>query len=139
MKRALVFISFLSLLAGCVRPLSYEQFVRSDQATDGVYSFDVDMSDSLSSYTVSFYSKVDRKKPVDVPLQVLWTSPSGKEYSESVYMKMGQRKGDREVYRSSLVPNEFGDWTICVTSLNDLKGFRGIGIIVQTIPGDGTR
>lgn len=122
-----------SVMAGCVKPASEEYFVREDQSVDGVYSFMLDMSDSLCKYDVYFYTKVDGKKNiVNLPVQIIWTSPSGQQYSEQVYMKVGAKFGDKELYRSSLVPVEFGSWNLCVVSLNDIKGLRGMGVIVES-------
>lgn len=130
----------LLCLSSCSRPPATEEFRRVDQSVNGLYSFPVDMSDSLSLYTISFYTKLVGKKTVSVPLQVLWISPSGKMYSESVNMTAGDRKGDRAVYRSDIVPKEYGLWTLGIGSLNDIPGFLGIGVICENKPiGDGTR
>jgi len=134
---ALAIFALLCVLS-CQRPDTTEQFLREDQSQFGIYTFDEYMSDSLSNYTVSFYTAVDGKKAqICVPLQVAWISPGGKTFSETVYMTAGSSSGDREVYRSGLVPYEFGHWTLGIASLHDIEGFRGIGVIVERK--DGTR
>ena len=140
MRRCLLTVLLtLCCVASCRRPEAMEQFLRVDQSQNGIYPFSLDMSDSLARYTVSFYTAIDGKRQtVAVPLQVIWVSPSGKNYSETVYMKAGVRSGDREVYRSGIVPNEYGEWTLAIASLHDVKGFRGIGVILER-EADGTR
>jgi len=137
-RRAFLAIFAVLCVFSCRKPELTEQFLREDQSHFGIYTFDVDMSDSLSTYSVSFYTAVDGKKSqICVPLQVVWLSPSGKTYSETVYMTAGNSSGDRELYRSGLVPYEFGRWTIGIASLHDIEGFRGMGVIVERK--DGTR
>ena len=51
-------VTLLLLLSAC-RPNSYEQFIRADQASCGEYVFALDMGDSLATYDLSLYTRVD--------------------------------------------------------------------------------
>lgn len=135
-------LSLLSLLLvfSCSRPPSDEYFVLQKDSDHGIYPFTLDMSDSTYTYDISFYTKVDGKKTTGMlPLQVMLTSPSGVQYSEQVYMREGDIFGDRHPYRSGLTPVEYGSWSLCIAALNDLKGMRGMGVILERKKKDGTR
>ena len=123
------YVLALVLLAACSRPSSREYFLRSDGT--GEYSFDIEMPDSLAAYDISFYAALDR--PVfkrdtltSFPLQVVWRSPSGRFFSETVYYPASQA---RALYRSSVVPSETGGWNISVTINPEPEGFRGLGLV----------
>ena len=116
----------------CNRPPSEENFVRADEACRGVYAFPADMSDSLCTYTLLFYTKVDNvRDSLEIPLRVELISPSGQKYSEDVSMKAGRSRGDRQVYRSSVTPVEYGPWQVRLSPLIEIKGLRGLGLIVE--------
>ena len=119
------------LLTACGQPASREYFQRS--AGDGEYSFDFEMSDTLASYDISFYAALDRPlfkadTLASFPLQVVWRSPSGRFFSETVYYPASQ---PRTLYRSNVVPSEFGDWNISVTINPEPEGLRGIGLVCR--------
>ena len=132
-------IALLALLAaaGCSRPLSTEIFVRSDRASEGVYVFDLTLRDSLAEYDFWFYSRTLGKTLTSLPLEVLWLSPSGERFSETVYMKKVDADGEKELYRSGVVPAESGEWRICVRPHDVDESFCGLGIICEEH--DGTR
>lgn len=131
MKKLIPLISLLLLAAGCSNPSVREDFILESNASKGVYPFRIDMSDSLSSYTVSFYTKADVSKPAHIPLEVKWKSPSGKVYAENVYMPVGKDKGDRFVYRSGIVPPEAGEWRLFLNPADSAGVLRGMGVILE--------
>ena len=67
MGRSLVKVLCMMMLAAvgaagvsCSRPVSYEKFVSvEDREANGLYSYTIDLSDSLCTYDVSFYSRID--------------------------------------------------------------------------------
>ncbi|MDO5321406.1 MAG: hypothetical protein Q4F39_03370 [Bacteroidia bacterium] len=127
-----------SLLPYACTPVSgYERFIREGNAEGGVYSFAVPFGDSLATYSISFFTRVDtpRSKVLEdaVRLDVTWTSPSGKTAGETVYMDASK---EVETYRSGVAPGETGDWKIEVRVQDAPPGFRGLGIISRQ---DGTR
>ena len=162
MGRSLVKVFCIMMLAAvaaagvsCSRPVSSEKFVSvEDREANGLYSFSIDLSDSLCTYDVSFYSRIDaiRFKEMhsrDFSLMVTWTAPSGQRYRETVYFgpfdeSAGSDPYSRQYvkpYRRSLVPVEFGTWDIevLVNSGAEVPGFRGLGIICKKNLPDGTR
>lgn len=131
-------ISALILLAlalfcasACKKPASFESFVRQDQSVNGCYTFPLEFDDSLATYSISFYTRMKVKAHSSIPVEVMAISPSGEEYSETVYMKIGNRKGDREVYRSGFTPSEYGTWTLVLSPAAGIRNFPGIGVILS--------
>ena len=99
-SRLLLPLLSAALLLSCSRPLSTEIFVRSDEARDGVYVFDLTLADSLVNYDFWFYSRTLDEPLTSLPLNVQWLSPSGRRFSETVYMRKVDSDGERELYRS---------------------------------------
>lgn len=121
----------LLLLASCGRPQGREYFQLAND--EGEYSFDIDLSDSLASYDISFYTEIDRPlwgrdTLVCFPLQVVWRSPAGRYFSETVYYPAAE---SRVLYRSDVVPTELGSWNISVTIPDQPRRLRGLGIIYR--------
>ena len=97
----------------------------------GEYAFPLELSDTLQAYDTSFFSSLDRPlfvpdTLVSFPLQVVWRSPSGRYFSETVYYPADSL---RVRYRSGIVPSEAGEWTLSVTVSPEPEGFRGLGVI----------
>ena len=129
MRRLLCLIIAAGLLCSCAQPSSYEHFIRSDKS--GEYSFTLDMSDTLAAYDLSFFSVIDspllhRDTLVSFPLNVVWRSPSGRYFSETVYYPADSV---RVRYRSGVVPSEGGEWSLQVSITPEPVGFRGLGVI----------
>ena len=129
MNRALWRISALAALIllalSCSEPLSSETFVKK---TDGTYTFEVDMSRSGCTYDISFYTRLDsRHKVSGFPMDVRWKSPSGEVYDERVYFDCSEHS--RVLYRTGLIPQEEGVWTVGVRA--DAEGMRGLGLICE--------
>ena len=120
-------------LAGCVRPDSFEMFVPASRAADGVYVFDFEMPDSTRLYDLYFFDRIDGNRPDSLPLNVMWISPSGESFSETVYM---DPEKDTELYRSGIEPYEYGSWRLCVRPVGVDRTFRGMGIVCKE---NGTR
>jgi hypothetical protein len=110
--------------AACSRPASEEQYVFDDGS--GMFLFEVDMSDSLCVYDLSFYTRLEsRFAPPGFPIRVYMTSPSGVTYSESLFY-------DASValvvpYRTDLQPVEYGLWHLSVRAR--AEGLKGMGLI----------
>ena len=115
--------SVILLLTSCENPHLREQYVLKGEE----YVFEVDMSDSLATYDVSIYTRVDSDTR-GFPVEAIWTSPSGHKYSERIYFNL--LLGQKQPYRSALVPVEWGCWTLEL-SVPEVKGMRGMGIITQ--------
>lgn len=95
----------------------------------GRYEFELDMTDSLGVYDLSFYTRLDKElHPAGFPLKVYMTSPSGRKFVESVYYQFG----DSCVvpYRTDLVPVEYGIWQMMV--MTDADFITGLGLIAST-------
>jgi len=119
--------ALILLAPSCAEPDSTEQFVLNK---DGSYSFSVDMSRSDCAYDLSFYSRVDSwHKVKEFPIEVVWTSPSGKRYQERVYFV--RESHDRMPYRTGVIPDENGVWTLDAKA--DVKGLRGLGLVCKRV------
>ena len=122
----------------CSRPDTQESFVRADQCSDGIYDFEFELSDSLATYDFWMYSRTEEVSFENLELRVLWTSPSGETMRETVYMKAVDKNGERELYRSGVVPAELGIWKINIRPLPVDSGITGLGMICKS-NFDGTR
>ena len=144
-----------SAVLSCARPDSVEQYVGIEQReANGIYRYSIDLSDSLATYDITFYSRIDagRQRMAetgDFPLMVTWISPSGQRYRETVFFNVrDEARGSsfytsqyRKPYRTGLVPVENGIWdlTVHVNAGNEVPGFRGLGVICRKNLPHGTR
>ena len=133
MRNALPVLLAMLFLASCREPQSREYFQRSSGT--GEFSFEFEMADTLCAYDISFYSAIDRplfRKDtlVSFPLQIVWRSPSGRYFSETVYYPADS---NRVRYRSGVIPSESGTWAIGVTIPDEPRRMRGLGIIVEKV------
>lgn len=146
MRRVLILLVAV-LAAACSRPSVYERFERLQDGS-GVCRFEIDMSDSSSTYDIDFYSRLDGRNRVrePFPLTLVWTSPSGTVYSEVLSFPMDERSvrfSDavstqlQIPYRSFMRPVESGIWTLEV-GVDSVRGLCGIGIICER-KSNGTR
>jgi len=130
------------LLASCQQPSSYEKFIRTADAVDGQFCFEIDMSDTLSLYDLSFFTRVDvgrfasQKARPYLELYVSWVSPSGQVFDETVFMEAGDSRGSSQLYRSGLEPFEAGEWKLNIRPVDAPSRFRGLGVICRK---NGTR
>ncbi len=135
MSRVQAYLSLILLAlvsVSCSRPASVESFVFDDGS--GCYEFEVDMTDSLSTYDLAFYTRLENRfSPSGFPMKIYLTSPSGVTYSESVYFDLS---GSYTVpYRTDLVPVEHGVWKLSARAR--AAGLNGMGLICTRK--DGTR
>ena len=140
MREALGMIAaaaFVLSLCCCSRPTEMEVFVKSADAVGGVYSFELPLEDSLATYDLSFYTRVDapvgHRPQGSVALDVRWESPSGETADETVHMDASKQI---EAYRSGVSPLEPGVWTLKVQVVNPPEGLRGLGVVCKE---NGTR
>ena len=140
----------LAVAVSCARPESVEQYVGADQRPpNGLYQYTLDFSDSLATYDLSFYARIDAGRlrmaeAKDFPLSVTLTSPSGRRFRETVFFLVDDtEKGSAfyssqyvKPYRTRMVPVEWGEWemTVQVNGGNDVQGMRGLGIIFKKNP-----
>lgn len=128
-----------AVLFSCVRPVSYERFIRRSSAPGAEYVFTVPMKDSLASYDISLFSRVDVKEKVQLKLEVDWIPPCDRDsvaLRDTVYMTVDGIDGSSSLYRSSVRANPPGDWGIRVKVVSPPKKLRGMGIICRE---NGTR
>ncbi|MGN0189487.1 MAG: hypothetical protein ACI395_08235 [Candidatus Cryptobacteroides sp.] len=126
-------------VCSCAEPLVESGYMRSaDAPVAGHYVFDLNLTDTLSTYTLSFYSVIDGVTdgcPVpEMDVEVGLRSPSGQKFSETVGLPSGKwrREGKmqavfREVYRDGFVPSEYGVWTLELDVAPACTGLCGIG------------
>lgn len=135
------------MLASCAKPRSYEEFIKlNNKSEDGMYHFALDLSDSLCTYNLWFYSRIDcnnvrMAELRDFPMEITWVSPTGLKYKEKVYFPIhsGMENSDfytnqyRIPYRMEIDPREHGAWELAVSIDADdhIPGFRGLGIICE--------
>ena len=123
--------------------------MRADQAQDGDYIFQLDLSDSTATYDLSLYTRVDpalmaaATPSAELALQVSWMNPVGEAeasdsarfgkpaMSEIVYLPYGSDGGTVRLYRSGVKPSPAGEWQLTVTPIAPPEGLRGIGIICK--------
>ena len=122
-------------LVACHAPQSRETFLPGD----GPYIFPVALTDSSAAYDQSLFTRVDgRKAPGELQLQMDWTAPDGTPWTETVFLPLkGSGVFSREActpYRSHLVPDQLGMWTLIVTPVQAPEGLRGMGLIVKSQP-----
>jgi len=140
----LYLLCVLSFSGSCCEPSSREFFVKSSaKDAGGRYSFNLDMRDSLSMYSVNFFTRIDNGALECIPnlaVDVLLVSPSGKEYAERVYLPKeayisdGNFANDCDIpYRTGFRPVEHGVWKMFLTvpDENSVYGFRGMGICLS--------
>ncbi|MCQ2154162.1 MAG: hypothetical protein MJY44_06345 [Bacteroidales bacterium] len=125
---------FAAAFPSCSKPSAFECFVRSSEVPDGGrYCFDLDLSDSLVAWSVDFYSRMDTplflRKSFPVRMDVLWISPTGEEYAESVYADFSGTGGSRLPYRRGVIPPERGLWRLEVEVSPRYGEMNGLGIV----------
>jgi len=141
--KAGLFIVILSCMLSCTEPISSDSFQKNfDRDAMGWFSFIVDMSDSLSTYDLSFYTLAEGqltevKNLPDIPLEIRMYSPTGECYEETVsipassFLKKGSfRKYCKTGYRKDCIPAVNGVWNVKVNiPLTTFPSIRGLGLI----------
>lgn len=138
-SRLTAFLLMLSLLglASCTLPQERSCFVRSEDAKDGVYVFPLGALDSLSSYDISIYGRATRDVLKEPELRVMWLSPDGQTFTETVYPPRIGPEGSRFGYRSGVCPARSGEWSLSIRECSGKEPLTGLGIIIKKT--DGTR
>lgn len=142
----LVLICLTLFTPGCSAPKGSESFIRSTDAVGGEYRFTLDMSDSLATYDLSFYTRIDcgeedfASMPDTIPIKLVYTSPTGRRHVE--YTHILRDRWDRGTrfskeydvpYRIKSVPAEFGTWEMSASISDEsrFKGLRGLGVKIH--------
>ena len=136
MRRFFLLIVLAATICSCVRPSSTETFIPVDGADFGMYRYELDLTDSLATYDLSFYTRVDGAVPGMLCLDVTWTSPVGDTFGETVYMHTGDSNGACEAYRTGVSPRMAGIWKLDVNIPDAPEGLRGLGLVCKR---NGTR
>lgn len=147
--RALPYIVALVMVAACSEPAQMEYFCSSDDRDSlGRFCYSLDMSDSLSTYDIAFYTRIDCSPKDfdaldDVRVDVELVSPAGLSYVETVYLPVASFSSRKRCtydsiadYRTGLTPVEWGVWQMYL-SLPEIQGLRGIGVINRKENGKG--
>ncbi|MGM9786928.1 MAG: hypothetical protein ACI3ZS_08850 [Candidatus Cryptobacteroides sp.] len=131
------------ILSGCSsldKDVLYVPVTKADSL--GRLQFILEMSDTTANYDISLYSRIDCRakefsKLAEFPVGIDLISPSGKAYSETVYVPLDSFGGqggsvhDFSVqYRTGAVPVEAGEWKMYL-SLPDISGLHGMGVILK--------
>lgn len=152
-SHVLVMLCLMPVMAaftGCSEPGQREVFIKSnDRDGTTAYTFPLDMSDSLSRYDISFYTRIDcdgesfAAMPPAIALEITYISPSGQKYAETVsipkdsFIDESHFSKEYEVpYRTGVIPVENGIWEMSVTVMDEKEfpGLRGLGTITRKIP-----
>lgn len=135
-------IAALLLMVSCSEPASYERFIKSsDTDSLGRFCYEFDL-DTAAVYDISVYSRIDAcGKGVqwqgDIRMDAVWTSPSGNQFFETVYIPRKEFTSRLSIesdcvvrYRSGIRPDEAGLWNLMLAlpELTGAEGFRGMGI-----------
>lgn len=139
--RALPYIIALVMVAACSEPAQMEYFCSSDDRDSlGRFCYSLDMSDSLSTYDIAFYTRIDCSPKVfdaldDIRVDVELVSPAGLSYVETVYLPVASFSSRKRCtydsvvdYRKGLTPVGWGVWQMYL-SLPEIQGLRGMGVI----------
>lgn len=119
----------LGTLFSCKAPVYTDAFVRAADADEnGCYRFALDLSDSLCTYDVYLYTKVDGGDlHTGIPFNIRWKSPAGEVSGDVVYWNP---KDTKALYRSGVKPAERGEWDLSIAVLGNVK-VRGLGVILE--------
>lgn len=131
-----------AVLFSCSAPMSSEMFVKNGgRDAAGRYVFNVDMTDSLHTYSMDFYVAFTCPERVfssfgKLPANVLWVSPEGIVYEDNILLagEAGEGYFDRAVkaaYRREAVPSSAGMWKAMVSVPADSVskyGITGVGM-----------
>lgn len=149
--RDLVHILFWGMcalaVASCRKPSAMEFFVLNEnRGEDGLYRYELDLSDSLATYDVYLYSRIDEQSSTlsqldDIPMAAYWTAPDGEVYKDSFYFPVRDAKKGffsseyKLLYREGIAPVQRGKWRlhIDVAQYEGVPVLRGLGVAYKTI------
>lgn len=143
-RPTLLAIAAVVALASCSIPYISNEFqTPSQRDTLGRYTYVLDMSDTLSSFDISIYTRIDCgvlsfDQLKDVPILVTLQSPSGDSFSEYAYIPRSafntDRRGSYDAvvdYRLDCIPIEYGLWQMYLATPK-MSGHRGFGVILRS-------
>ena len=144
LRTIFLFAALSAALISCSEPDSSEKFVRNrDRDAAGRYVFDVDMTDSLQTYSMDFYVAFSCTEKVfssfsNLPANVLWISPDGIVYEDNVLISGESSepsstfmKAVKAPYRRGAAPVSRGMWKAMVSVPADSVaryGITGLGM-----------
>ena len=144
MKGRLLIFILAALAASCSRPSSYEPFVMKEKAEYGdTYSFILDLSDSTVSYSLDFYTRLERPAFGEFPdenlvLDLRWFSPSDSIFADTTFIKVGHPLDSAyysrdfiSSYRDPLLLPERGEWRLKAKVVENAHSLRGLGVILK--------
>ena len=131
-------------LVCCSRPSSREYFVMREDAEYGdTYSFTIDLTDTLLTYDLEFFTRLERVpfqdlQREDIVLDLRWFSTFGAILTDTLVVSPGDPAGANYFSRDIITPygNEavFGvpdEWRLNAKVVNDSESLRGLGIILS--------
>ena len=132
MRKLLLILPALLFLS-CSRPSSTETFLRGD----GPYVFTVDMSDSLATYDVDLFTRIDAMEfPAQLRLDITWKDPLDSLFTETVYLPVSRGSSffsqeSYAPYRADVAPAVPGLWSVTVAVHNPPEGLNGMGLVLK--------
>lgn len=145
MMKGRLLISILALAAVCCsKPPSREFFVLREDAEYGdTYPFLLDLSDSSSTYSLDFFTRLERPAFGDFPedriiLDIRWFSPSDSILVDTAYVDVSRPVGSAyytkdfiSCYKDRLDLPGSGEWRLKAKVVNDSEVIRGLGVILK--------
>lgn len=137
--RLIAALALSAAAAACSRPVSYEKFITVASSEGGLYEFDLDLSDTLATYDIWFYTRTQGHEPdtLCLPILVAWQAPDSTIFEEQVFMRPCDSRGAKELYRSGVAMDTPGNWKLSLRPVEVPMGFCGMGVICYR--NDGTR
>lgn len=125
----------------CERPDSQERFIKtSDMTEDSLFVYTLDMSDSLYTYSISLFTKIDSEEEAlgDIEIDAIFKSPSERLYQDRIILPSAKfyksayfSQELMEEYRTGIAPVEYGKWYMVLKLVNMPDGLLGMGVKLQ--------
>ena len=108
-----------------------------------VNSFFLDLDDSTQTYSLDFFTRLERNSfkdfpPEDIILDLRWFSPSDSILTDTAFVKINDLAGSGYYSRDLITPfsadldlPEAGEWRLKAKVVNDSEEIRGLGIILR--------
>jgi len=96
-----------------------------------MYSFVLDMSDSIASYDIYIYSRIEtpsREHVIEIPMDIWWVDPDRTKYIEKVYFCSSSSLGEKILYRQDVIPSKRGKWYLGIHPDVLPKNLCGFGV-----------
>lgn len=130
-------LSLMPGLSACRQPASMESFIKAGKVDAfGRYCYDLDLSDSSSTYDISLFTRVDGKMAgSDIVLNIKLVAPDGKVFGEQIMLPAeaaehnSAQSADYALdYRTDIIPTQYGVWKAYISVPDAPEGFRGLGL-----------